>query len=384
MNINVIINARMPTQKAHGIQVMNLCQAFARAGNKTTLIIPRRLNQIKEDEFDYYGVEKIFKIVRLPCIDLISCKFLGNWGYRLQSLSFGFFVFFWCLFFTKRKDVFYSREQICFFPILYIRPNCYFEMHDFPGKCKIHNIFYKKIKCIVATNQWKTDQIIKRFNLPKDKIIVYPNAVNIEKFDIDLNKEDARKKLNFPFDKKIIMYTGHLFGWKGPDTLLMSLKHLEDEDMVIYFIGGMDEDRERLEKFAKENSLDNRRFKFFSHQKHEMMPIFLKAADVLVLPNTAKEDISKFYMGGPLKLVEYMSARRPVVASDLVSVRNVVDDSDVLFFEPDNSESLARAIKRLFIDNDLALNFTTKARQDVEYYSWKNRINAILDFINKL
>ena len=67
-----IANARIPTEKAHGIQIMKMCEAFSAQVVDVELVLPRRLNRIKENPFDYYGVKKNFKITKLPTIDFIT------------------------------------------------------------------------------------------------------------------------------------------------------------------------------------------------------------------------------------------------------------------------------------------------------------------------
>ena len=57
MKLIYITNARITTEKAHGIQIMKTCEVFSNAGMKVLLIIPRRFNWIKKDPFDYYGIK---------------------------------------------------------------------------------------------------------------------------------------------------------------------------------------------------------------------------------------------------------------------------------------------------------------------------------------
>ena len=59
---------RLPTEKAHGLQIMQNCEAFAAAGCDVTLWVARRWNtralrQI-QDPYAYYGVQPNFKIPR--------------------------------------------------------------------------------------------------------------------------------------------------------------------------------------------------------------------------------------------------------------------------------------------------------------------------------
>ena len=70
---------RLPTEKAHGLQIMQNCEAFAAAGNDVTLWVSRRWNTAEmrqiSDPYAYYGVERNFKIRRVLCYVLISSRF---------------------------------------------------------------------------------------------------------------------------------------------------------------------------------------------------------------------------------------------------------------------------------------------------------------------
>ena len=56
------------------------------------------------------------------------------------------------------------------------------------------------------------------FKIDAGRIMYEPNAVDVDEFDSAVNKDEARRNLALPLDKKIAMYTGHLYGWKGVDT----------------------------------------------------------------------------------------------------------------------------------------------------------------------
>ena len=60
MKIIYILNSRMPTEKAYGIQAAKMCEALANLGAEVVLLFPKRDNPLKgQDCFSYYGVEKI-------------------------------------------------------------------------------------------------------------------------------------------------------------------------------------------------------------------------------------------------------------------------------------------------------------------------------------
>ena len=65
---------RLPTEKAHGLQIMQNCEAFADAGCDVRLWVARRWNSREmraiADPFQYYGIRPNFSVRRIPCLDL--------------------------------------------------------------------------------------------------------------------------------------------------------------------------------------------------------------------------------------------------------------------------------------------------------------------------
>src|SRR3569623_1852691 len=68
---------RLPTEKAHGAQIMHTCTALARAGVRLTLAIPGRKSALDEDPFEYYGVENNFELAALPVPDFLHMRRAG-------------------------------------------------------------------------------------------------------------------------------------------------------------------------------------------------------------------------------------------------------------------------------------------------------------------
>ena len=63
IKIFYLANARIPTEKAHGIQIMKMCEALAEQSCELELVIPRRINRLKIDGFEYYKVKKEFYLI---------------------------------------------------------------------------------------------------------------------------------------------------------------------------------------------------------------------------------------------------------------------------------------------------------------------------------
>ena len=118
-----IAETRIPSEMAQGLQVMKMCEAFAKQGIDLELVIPRRFHIFpaeKESPFTYYKVEKIFKIRRIFCFDLTPLnRFLGPISFLIQVLSFSFFATIYILF--KKTDIIYGRDRFTLFFLSFAR-----------------------------------------------------------------------------------------------------------------------------------------------------------------------------------------------------------------------------------------------------------------------
>ncbi len=360
MRILYIANIRIPTEKAHGIQIMKMCEAFGMQGVEVELVVPWRFNHIKDNPFVYYGVVDNFKIKKVFSVDLVK---FGKIGFWVQSVSFAVFSFLYAV--SKKVDVIYSRDELPLFFLGLLNKNIVYEAHT-----PRFNFIIKRFNKIIAISNG-----LKQFYLDKgvsgNKIIVAHDAVDIKEFDIDVSKEEAREKLNLPLYKKIILYTGHLYSWKGVDTLAESSKYLS-KDKIIVFVGGVNSD---VVKF-KEKYKDVHNILILGQKPHKEIAYYLKSADVLVLPNSAKSNVSRLYTS-PMKLFEYMASGTSIVASDLPSIREVLNEENSTLVEADNPRVLASEIK-LVLNKD-----NKKALEDVRQYTWENRVLTILKYLKK-
>jgi glycosyltransferase involved in cell wall biosynthesis len=188
-------------------------------------------------------------------------------------------------------------------------------------------------------------------------------------------KAEARRRLSLPLEQHIAIYNGHLHTWKGAGTLAQAAQFLP-QDFLLLFMGGTDED---IEKFKKEYGADQR-IAIIGRKGDEERPLYLRAADVAVLPNTGKDQISASYTS-PLKLFGYMAAGTPIVASDLPSIREVLSEKTAFFAQPDDPASFAKVLAHVVIHPTEAQMRAKTARSEVEQYEWQKRSGYILDFL---
>lgn len=366
---------RYPSEKAGSLFSMKSCEVFADQGLTVELWAPTRFNKLSHlDPYEYHQVKNNFRIRKILALDLMFWL-PGTIVFKFISWTFALSAFLRALW--EPTAIFYSHEPFALFLISLINRKTIYEIHDFPGPQKIYRQLFQKLGGVVTTNNWKKEQLLKRFNLIADRVLVVPNAVELGKFSLDISKTEARRRLNLPVEEAIILYTGHLYSWKGVDTLLAASQSLS---YLIYFVGGTDKD---VQEFKVKVKFSKSKAQLIGMRPHEEMPLWQKAADVLVIPNTAKEDISKYYTS-PMKLFEYMASGRPIVASDLPSLREVVDDSMVHFFEADNAFDLARKINLALREEELSEKKTQAAGRAVQNYSWEKRAKRIIEFLQCL
>jgi glycosyltransferase involved in cell wall biosynthesis len=352
-----------------------MCEEFSRLGLEVELIVPKRKNYIKEDVFKYYSLRKNFKVNYLKVFDFLPFdKFLLKKAFYLNS-----FLFLMRSFFLKinKKAILYTRSPEIAWLFKLRGYKIFFEAHTYPeSKNFIFKLFLKNIKIISITHGLK--KVFVKNGFDEKNILVASDAVDLDKLNIDVSKKEARKKLDLPLDKKIIMYTGSfsVWGWKGID-LILDISKKFNKDFLFVLVGGNKKEVDVLNNKFKDSNL-------IAIEKvlHKKIPFYLKSADLLLLPNKKGDVISEKYTS-PLKLFEYMASGNPIIASNLSSIREIIGEENAFLFKPNDREDLVLRIKEVFENKEEAIKRAGKAFLDVKKYTWKKRAENIINFIRK-
>jgi glycosyltransferase involved in cell wall biosynthesis len=116
---------------------------------------------------------------------------------------------------------------------------------------------------------------------------------------------------------------------------------------------------------------------------------YLAASDVFLSPHVPNRDGSTFF-GSPTKLFEYMAMERPIVASDLAQIGEVLrgeyfgpaqptNGPMAELFTPGSEEDFLGALRRVIEDPTNARGMATRARANaLGSYTWTHHVNAIL------
>jgi glycosyltransferase involved in cell wall biosynthesis len=351
---------------------MKMCEAFANSGAEEILVVPKRRNFIKSDPFQYYTVRKNFSLVKLLCVDL-SATSESKIVFFTRIFSFIFFLKFFLFF--KKFDIVYTREWIV---AKYLKNFC-LEIHSLPKEVKRGHIkVWKRAKCLVVLTSHIKNKMVEN-GISAGKILVAGDAVNIKEFEVRKNIDLLKTELELPKEKKMVGYVGSLKTMsmeKGVSCAISAMARLDDS-YLLCVVGGEQKDIDFYKNFAKERNLSEKVL-FVGNVKHEKVPLYMKAMDILVAPFPVNDHYS-FYMS-PLKIFEYMASGKPIVASDLPSIREVLNESNSILIKPADDAELAEAVKKLSEDKIFADKIASVALSDVQNYTWQKRAKKILEF----
>jgi len=382
----IVANARMPSPRAQSLQVAQSAGAFARLGVSTTLLHPLRTSATPlpagVDVWDYYGLPKGARPVAeaLRCIDWIDRvpRALQYVPARLQESSFAKSAALRVL--GGHADaIVLSREAECALALVRKqRAGVFLEQHRVPGsrlRRRWTLAACKGAAGVIAISGGVRDGLIA-LGVDAAKILVEHDGFESARFAGLPSRKEARERLKLPHDAPLVVYTGGLLEWKGVELLVEAARALPD----VYFAiaGGMPKDIARLRTHA--GGLANLRIDGF--QPPELVPLYLAAGDLGVVPNRAKPAISARYTS-PLKVFEAMAVGLPLVASDLPSLRELLHHGeDAWLVKPDDAVALADGIRLLVADSSLRARLGSTLRARAGEQTWDARAARIAAWID--
>lgn len=358
-----IANIRIPSERAHATQVMKMCEAFARSGEKVVLALPRRRGRLADDPFRYHGSEAIFEITYLPCIDTVS---FGRLGFYLESVTFALAALFFSL--KKRPSVAYGREPLALLLCRLFGQRVAFESHRGEWNAIVRLLARLQVPFVVISKGIAT--YYRRRHIPPEQLLIAHDAIDLVAFAERAPKDDARAALGLAKKDLIALYAGSLEEWKGYRTLLTA-SHLLPAPWKVVIIGGSSEKVALLQNEFPE-------VHFAGYRPYTELPLLQRAADVLVIPNSAGTPLSSHFTS-PLKVFAHMAAEVPIVASDLPSLREVLSDEMAIFVSPDSPRRLAEGIAAAHTGE--GKKKAKAARKAAKDHSWEERAAAILKYL---
>lgn len=382
MRVVYFADIRFPLERANGIQTMETCFALVERGHTVHLVVKADTQSPPRDPFEFYGLPKTAQFIIERANAPTGAGMIARTGYL--SYVFG------RAFGRKRADMLMTRDLGVASALLRIpgamRPRLVYESHGYapevaaalpslvatartPDAAKLRRLarreeaVWKQADGYITITRALADEMAKRHG-PRPRLAVVPDGVRV-----------ARERLPAPPPEPLVAYAGHLYAWKGVDVLLEALAQLPGVKGLIVGGHAAEPDLARVKDRAYELDLSDR-VTFTGLVEPAKVAGHLARASILVLPNPASAISTHFT--SPLKLFEYMAARRAIVASDLPAIREVLTDGrEALLVTPGDASALATAIRRLIEDPELAERLARAAFDAVEQFTWARRAERI-------
>lgn len=219
---------------------------------------------------------------------------------------------------------------------------------------------YRKVICISDSTEQNLREFIKDNS---DKICTISNGINVTSYShaVSVDKSTISKH---PERKVVAMVAGFRYQ-KDQETLIRAFNYLP-EDYELWLVGD-GERRSMIEQCIKDNNLENRVLLLGIRSD---IPSILKSVDVVVQ--------SSHWEGFGLAAVEGMAAGKPVVASDVEGLAQVVEGAGILFTLGDDKQ-LADIIKQLLEDYTFSQKVSAKCWERAQKFDIQKMVDAYND-----
>jgi len=225
-------------------------------------------------------------------------------------------------------------------------------------------------QAVICVSEPAKTHLISARGVPSEKVVVFPNGVDTHKFYPDAQGAAAVRNMLCVQDKPMILFVGNFYEWHDVITLLRAFASVvELFPHVRLVLVGDGATRPAMEQQAADLGLGNASH-FVGLVPHRDVPRYLAAADIAVLPYPAMQ--REMWLS-PLKLFEYMAAGKAIVAAAAGQVADVIcNGRNGLLVPPGDVVSMAEALKKLVVDDNLRAQLGRQARTDAEQkHSWE-------------
>lgn len=376
MRIYIPYRYYLPIYSADNVHVLKMAQAFVQNGHEVTLITPRAkdFSGNLEDIWQQFGIHTPFEIRFIKRFD----------GLRTHDVALQA-AFMIC---SDKPDLVYTRTLLIgMWTSLLAIPTIVDEHKPLGGlmgalyfRLLLKGRGFRRMVTI-------TQPIARNFqataaqSLNAQNLLVDPNAIELEHF---LNLPEAalaRTALSLK-QAFTVGYVGYIYQGRGLEQILELAQLLPDVQFLI--VGGEPDAivywSEQITKLAVTN------IELVGFVPNADLPRYYAACDVLLMPYQYEVGIygagnSVTYMS-PMKMFEYMAARRAIISSDLPVLHEVLNEHNAIFCQADKLDDWYNAIQLVRQDPSSSQARIQQAWQDVQKHTWQKRAERIISGIS--
>jgi len=293
---------------------------------------------------DLFGIQNIKigpSLAKIPLDFLLLCKAVS----RLVK---------------KKYDLIFSHEEAAFLGVFLSKarnlPHVY-DMHSSLPQ-QIKNFDFSKSKCVITlfkgiekfilTHSHSIIVICKDlFHQIKkagfeEKGVLLENFLEFETPPLS-EEEVSKKRREFgSSEHKIVLYTGNFQSYQGIELLLKAVSRVKNSKVRLLLVGGTPSSVRRMKGKAKELGIQDR-VCFTGQVDPSKIPLYIRLSDALVSPRLSGTNT-------PLKIYSYLKSGKPLVATDLWTHTQVLDEKICILVKPDPLDMAKGIEMALFSD----------------------------------
>ena len=230
----------------------------------------------------------------------------------------------------------------------------------------------------IVHNIRNKDRLMELYSIPEDQISIITHG--ILKFDYKtISKNQARKHLDLPQDKKIILFFGYLWRYKGLDIILKAMPSIKNKikNTLLLVAGRPFNDWHNYEKIIKNENISDYVIERLGYIPDSEAVYYFSAADLSVFPYRPPFDTH----GGAAALA--LSFKKPFVVSDIGGLPEYVLDKKAVF-KPENFEELSEKIIQILNDDKLYNKLSKDTEKRYNELTWDKIAKQTVDVYKSL
>ncbi len=383
LSIVYIIYADLGQVTGNCVHALELTKALTRQGHTVTFLVPR------------FGIPKEATKAHIVTVPTFLRGALG-------SLVFGAIVPLYLLLLSRRRsfDIVYTMQ-----PSFVISPLIYCLIANKPHVIEMHSIVLNEIKLrktnpirnyikeklvnltewmycrysslIVAVSEHIAQFVQTTYGVPKERIAVVPNGVDVHTYQI-MDKLTYRRELDIPEDAFVVGYVGTFFSYHRMEKIVDIASSLLSKYPNSYFVMVGDGPKLSLIKQMVEEAKLSSKFLFTGILPAILCAKYINTFDVGICLHDPN------YGGFPMKVLNYLACGKPVVTTRSPGTEYIAESQLGMLIDTEAPEEIASAIlEAAKMGKDNA--FPRRAREEVvQFFSWDAKARELVAHLCKI
>lgn len=375
MKLLYLSSVRVPSNKASGLAIARQCEGFVAGGWEVDLHVPERSEQQSISE--HYGMNVRFTVYSFASTSRLFT--FGKVGFLILSLYENLRAMLFYITHHTRYDVLYSREKlrILIFILMGLRSKCYVEIHQ------VHDDFItkfvaRKAKKVVVISNGLRDYYSKLTD--RNDILVEPSGVYLDQFYNIPSKNDLREGLVLPNDAVVYGYIGKFTTIgedKGVEDIVRAFFELYkiQKNVFLYLVGVEEDERLHYQNIIDKLNLPNSVIRVVELDQSKFAE-YVKACDILLMNYPDSTHYAKYM--SPIKLFAYLAAGKPIISTDLPTVREITNMQSVLYTMPNDTRDYAEKMLQAYTQLPSLAKEAESNKKLAKRFAWSERGARIL------